>query len=201
MLATMERKKPAAAAAAAAAEIVCPNAKFTAGEVVQSMWTDKKYYEATIQKIVSATPIKYAVFYPAFNKTANIPEAGIKKSDAANSAEAAKNARDAASNKLKEENAAKAKASADHKWTAGEKCMCQKADGRFYEATIQKVNAFDMFVVDFVNPAETVTVAGKKIRIQDESMVKAQGGGAKAPQKAATNKGGPQGKAPTNKGH
>jgi len=194
-------KKPAAAAAAAAAEIVCPNAKFTAGEVVQSMWTDKKYYEATIQKIVSATPIKYAVFYPAFNKTANIPEAGIKKSDAANSAEAAKNARDAASNKLKEENAAKAKASADHKWTAGEKCMCQKADGRFYEATIQKVNAFDMFVVDFVNPAETVTVAGKKIRIQDESMVKAQGGGAKAPQKAATNKGGPQGKAPTNKGH
>lgn len=176
-------------AKAAVADIVCPEAKFEAGESVMSLWTDKKYYEATITKLVSATPIKYAVFYPSFNKTATIPEAGIKKSSAALSAEALKATRDAAANKLKEENAAKAKASADHKWTAGEKCMCQKADGRYYEATIQKVNAFDMFVVDFVKPAETVTVAGKKIRIIDDTMVKA---GAAPQQKAATNKGGAQ---------
>lgn len=181
-------------------EIVCPNAKFAVGEAVSSLWTDKKYYDATIQKIVSASPIKYSVFYPAFNKAATIPEAGIKKSTAALSAEAvaAKKADDQAAKKA--EDAAKAKASADHKWAVGEDCMCQKADGRYYSAKVVRVNAFDMFVVEFTSPVEQVTVAGKKIRIVDETMVSS---GGKAPIKGGnTNKGGapPKGGTGTNKG-
>jgi len=192
-----EKKEAPKSANAAAGEIVCPNAKFAVGEAVESLWTDKKFYPATIQKIVSATPIKYSVFYPAFNKAATIPEAGIKKSNATMSAEAAAEAKKADIAAKKEVEAAKVKASADHKWVAGEACMCQKADGRFYEAKIVKVNAFDMFVVEFTKPTETVTVAGKKIRIVDETMVSSSQ--PKGPA-GGTNKGAPQQKAATNKG-
>jgi len=44
-----------------------------------------------------------------------------------------------------------------------------KADGRFYEAKITRVNAFDMFAVQFSHPVEDAVVALKKIRIFDAS--------------------------------
>jgi len=46
-----------------------------------------------------------------------------------------------------------------------------KADGRFYAAKIVRVNAFDMFVVEFERPVEEVIVALKKIRIFDAADV------------------------------
>ena len=39
--------------------------KFVVGEKVTAMWTDKKFYEATVVSIVSATPpVKYSLSYP-----------------------------------------------------------------------------------------------------------------------------------------
>lgn len=153
--------RPSTAAPVSAAPIVCPNAKFAVGEKVESLWTDKKYHEAEIVSIVSAEPIKYSVFFPEFDKKANIPEAGIKKASGALSAEA----KAAAIASKKDADAKDAKAAAEKKWVAGDKCQAQKADGKFYPATITKVNGFDMFVIEYESPKESATVALKKLRL------------------------------------
>jgi len=185
---------PAAKKEAPAEPIVCPDAKFAVGEEVLSMWTDKKFYEGHIKAIVSASPIKYAVFYPAHNKTANIPEAGIKKAAGKDDAEERKNA--AVAKKQQEE--ADAKKAASHKWADGDKCLCMRSDGRFYAATVVKVKGFDMFDIKFVDTFkdnQNMNVNVKKIRLFDTSKVSAApagggGGGGKGGGKGNTNKGG-----------
>jgi ABC-type sugar transport system ATPase subunit len=155
----------------AAVTIHCAVAKFAVGDQVEALWTDKKFHPASIAAIVSTTPVKYSVFYPAFDKKANVPEAGIRI--------AGPSAAKVAALAKKEEQEVKAKQAADHKFTAGEKILCMKADGRFYEAKITRVNAFDMFAVQFAQPLEDVVVALKKIRIFDAadatSVVKPRG--------------------------
>jgi len=133
--------------------------KFAVGDQVEALWTDKKYYAGSIAAVASTNPVKYSVFYPAFNKKAIIAEAGIKvpAPSAAKLAALAK----------KEEQEVKAKLAAEHKFEAGEKILCMKADGRFYAAKIVKVNAFEMFVVQFDRPMEEVIVPLKKIRVFD----------------------------------
>jgi len=153
----------AAAAAAATADptvtIHCAPPKFAVGDQVEALWTDKKFHPASIAAIVSTSPVKYSVFYPTFDKKANVPEAGVRVAGPS-SAKVAALAK-------KEEAEAKAKQAAEHKFTAGEKILCMKADGRFYEAKITRVNAFDMFAVQFANPVEDAVVALKKLRIFD----------------------------------
>jgi ABC-type Mn2+/Zn2+ transport system ATPase subunit len=141
--------------------IHCAPPKFAVGDQVEALWTDKKFYPASIAAIVSTNPVKYSVFYPSFDKKANVPEAGVRVPgpSAAKVAAAVK----------KEEAEAKAKAAADHKFTAGERVLCMKADGRFYAAKVAKVNAFDMFVVEFESPVESATVALKKLRIYNDA--------------------------------
>jgi ABC-type molybdenum transport system ATPase subunit/photorepair protein PhrA len=142
-----------------AVTIHCAPPKFAVGDQVEALWTDKKYHPASIAAVVSTSPVKYSVFYPSFDKKANVPEAGVRIAgpSAAKIAALAK----------KEEQDLKAKQAADHKFTAGEKILCMKADGRFYAAKIVRVNAFDMFVVEFERPVEEAIVALKKIRIFD----------------------------------
>jgi energy-coupling factor transporter ATP-binding protein EcfA2 len=139
--------------------IHCSAAKFAVGDQVEALWTDKKFHPASIAAIVSTSPIKYSVFYPSFDKKANVPEGGIRV--------AGPSAAKVAALVKKDEADAKAKQAADHKFTAGEKILCMKADGRFYEAKITRVNAFDMFAIQFAHPLEDVVVALKKIRIFD----------------------------------
>jgi ABC-type molybdenum transport system ATPase subunit/photorepair protein PhrA len=124
--------------------------KYAVGDQVEALWTDKKFYAGAIAAIVSTNPVKYSVHYTAMDKKATISEAGVRpvQMSAAKAAALAK----------KKEAEAKAKASAEHKFVAGEKVLCMKADGRFYAATIAKVNNFDMFVVQFERPKEEVTV-------------------------------------------
>jgi ABC-type Mn2+/Zn2+ transport system ATPase subunit len=133
--------------------------KYAVGDQVEALWTDKKYYAGSIAAIVSTNPVKYSVHYTAMDKKATISEAGVKpvQMSAAKAAALAK----------KKDAEAKAKVSAEHKFAAGEKVLCMKADGRFYAANIVKVNNFDMFVVQFERPKEEVTVPLKKIRIFD----------------------------------
>jgi ABC-type sulfate/molybdate transport systems ATPase subunit len=148
-----------AATADAAVTIHCAAAKFAVGDEVEALWTDKKFHPAKIAAIVSASPVKYSVFYPTFDKKANVPEAGVRI--------AGPSAAKVAALAKKEEADVKAKQAADHKFTAGEKILCMKADGRFYEAKITRVNAFDMFAVQYARPVEDAVVALKKIRIFD----------------------------------
>jgi len=136
-----------------------PPPKFAVGDNVEALWTDKKFYPASVVAVVSTNPIKYSVMYPAFNKKANVPEAGLRPAAASAAKVAALAKRDEAE--------AKAKASAEHKFAAGERCLCMKADGRLYAAKIVKVNGFDMYVVQFEHPVEEVTVPLKKLRIYD----------------------------------
>jgi ATPase subunit of ABC transporter with duplicated ATPase domains len=138
--------------------------KYEVGQEVQALWTDKKYYPASIVAVVSTNPVKYSVMYPVFNKKANVPEAGIKEAATVSVAKAAALVK-------KEEAEAKAKLAAEHKFTAGERVLCMKADGRFYAAKIVKVNGFDMFAVQFEKPVEDATVPLKKLRIYDEADV------------------------------
>jgi len=147
------------AAATDAVTIHCAPPKFAVGDQVEAMWTDKKFHPASIAAIVSTSPVKYSVFYPTFDKKANVPEAGIRI--------AGPSAAKVAALAKKDEQDAKAKQAAEHKFTAGEKILCMKADGRFYAAKIVRVNAFDMFVIQFERPLEEVIVALKKIRIFD----------------------------------
>jgi len=142
-----------------AVTIHCAAPKFAVGDQVEALWTDKKFHPASIAAVVSTSPVKYSVFYPAFDKKANVPEAGVRIAgpSAAKIAALAK----------KEEQDVKAKQAAEHKFIAGEKILCMKSDGRFYAAKIVRVNAFDMFVVEFERPVEEVIVALKKIRIFD----------------------------------
>lgn len=58
-----------------------PGPQYAIGEVVQALWTDKKFYKATVLKIVSPVePIKYQVQYPDFaGKTATVPEKGAMR--------------------------------------------------------------------------------------------------------------------------
>jgi len=142
-----------------AVTIHCAPPKFAVGDQVEAMWTDKKFHPASIAAIVSTSPVKYSVFYPEFDKKANVPEAGVKI--------AAPSAAKVAALAKKDEQEAKAKQSAEHKFTAGEKILCMKADGRFYAAKITRVNAFDMFAIQFERPVEDAIVALKKIRIFD----------------------------------
>jgi ATPase subunit of ABC transporter with duplicated ATPase domains len=146
-------------AADAAVTIHCAAAKFAVGDQVEALWTDKKFHPASIAAIVSTSPVKYSVFYPSFDKKANVPEAGIRL--------AGPSAAKVAALAKKEDQEAKAKQAADHKFLAGEKILCMKSDGRFYEAKITRVNAFDMFAVQFAHPVEDVVVALKKIRLFD----------------------------------
>jgi len=139
--------------------IHCAPPKFAVGDQVEALWTDKKFHPASIAAIVSTSPVKYSVFYPAFDKKANVPEAGVRI--------AGPSAAKVAALAKQEDAAAKAKAAAEHKFVAGEKILCMKADGRFYAAKITRVNAFDMFAVQFEHPVEDVVVALKKIRIFD----------------------------------
>jgi hypothetical protein len=147
------------AATDAPVTIHCAAAKFAVGDQVEALWTDKKFHPASIAAIVSSSPVKYSVFYPSFDKKANVPEAGIRM--------AGPSAAKVAALVKKDEADAKAKQAAEHKFAAGEKILCMKADGRFYEAKITRVNAFDMFAVQFAHPLEDVVVALKKIRIFD----------------------------------
>lgn len=180
-----EDGRPQTAAVAAVAEvIVCPEAKFAVGEKVESLWTDKKFHEAEIVSIVSAKPIKYSVFFPEFDKKANIPEAGIKKHSGQMSVEA----KAAAIAAKKDQDVKDAKAAADKKWAAGDKCMAQKADGKFYPASITKVNGFDMYVIEYESPKETATVAIKKIRLAGTAAAGAPVASTKAPAAAASTK-------------
>jgi len=161
--------KPKAVEAAVTIHTAAPP-KYAVGDQVEALWTDKKYYPASIAAIVSTNPVKYSVLYPAFDKKANISEAGVRAAAAPSAAKVVALAK-------KEEAEAKAKLAADHKFVAGEKILCMKADGRFYAAKIVKVNAFDMFVVQFERPMEEIIVPLKKIRIFDAadatpSMVK-----------------------------
>jgi len=133
--------------------------KYAVGDQVEALWTDKKYYPGVIAAVVSTNPVKYSVHYTAFDKKANIAEAGVKPAQAS----AAK----VAALAKKEEAEVKAKAAAEHTFVEGEKVLCMKADGRFYAAKILKVNPFDMFVVQFERPVEEVKVPRKKIRIFD----------------------------------
>lgn len=135
-----------------------PAPKYAVGDEVQALWTDKKYYAATIMA-VTTNPVKYNVLYPAFNKRANVPEAGLKPAGVSNVKAAALAKR--------EEAEAKAQQAAAHKFAVGERCLCMKADGRFYAAKILRVNGFDMYVVQFEKPVEEVTVPLKKLRIFD----------------------------------
>jgi ABC-type molybdenum transport system ATPase subunit/photorepair protein PhrA len=146
-------------AASGAVTIHCAPPKFAVGDQVEALWTDKKYHPASIAAIVSTSPVKYSVFYPSFDKKANVPEAGVKI--------AGPSAAKVAALAKKEEQDLKAKQAAEHKFVAGEKILCMKADGRFYAAKIVRVNAFDMFVVEFERPVEEAVVALKKIRIFD----------------------------------
>jgi energy-coupling factor transporter ATP-binding protein EcfA2 len=130
--------------------------KFAVGDEVLALWTDKKYYPGTVMA-VTTNPIKYSVMYPAFNKKANVPEAGVKVAPMSVAKERALAQRAEAE--------AKAQVASAHKFSAGERCLCMKADGRFYAAKIIKVNGFDMFVVQFEKPLEEVTVPLKKLRI------------------------------------
>jgi len=149
----------AAKATTDAVTIHCAPPKFAVGDQVEALWNDKKYHPASIAAVVSTSPVKYSVFYPSFDKKANVPEAGVRIAgpSAAKIAALAK----------KDEQDLKAKQAADHKFIAGEKILCMKADGRFYAAKIVRVNAFDMFVVEFERPVEEAIVALKKIRILD----------------------------------
>jgi energy-coupling factor transporter ATP-binding protein EcfA2 len=142
--------------------IVDPNApppKYAVGEEVQALWTDKKYYAATIASVLTTNPVKYSVMYTALNKKATVPEAGIKA--------AALSVAKATALVKREEAEAKAQLASAHKFIAGEKCLCMKADGRFYAAKIVKVNGFDMYVIQFERPMEELTVPIKKLRIFD----------------------------------
>jgi ABC-type sugar transport system ATPase subunit len=150
---------PKAATSEATVTIHCAPPKFAVGDQVEALWTDKKFHPASIAAIVSTSPVKYSVFYPSFDKKANVPEAGVRI--------AGPSAAKVAALAKKEDQEAKAKLAADHKFAAGEKILCMKADGRFYEAKITRVNAFDMFAVQFAHPAEDAVVALKKIRIFD----------------------------------
>jgi len=156
---SLHSKAAAPKAAEAAVTIHCAPPKFAVGDQVEALWTDKKFYPASIAAIVSTGPVKYSVFYPSFDKKANVPEAGVRVAplSAAKQAAIAK----------KEDQEAKAKQAAEHKFVAGEKILCMKADGRFYAASIVRVNAFDMFAVQFEKPVEDAVVALKKIRIFD----------------------------------
>jgi energy-coupling factor transporter ATP-binding protein EcfA2 len=152
--------KPKATTEAAVTIHTAAPPKYAVGDQVEALWTDKKYYPASIAAIVSTSPVKYSVFYPAFDKKANIAEAGVKPPAALSAAKTAALAK-------KEEADAKAKLAAEHKFVAGEQILCMKADGRFYTAKIVKVNAFEMFVVQFERSVEEVIVPLKKIRIFD----------------------------------
>jgi len=137
-----------------------PPPKYAVGEDVQALWTDKKYYPASIVAVFT-NPTKYSVMYPTFNKKANVPEAGIKAAPVS--------ATKAFAMAKREEAEVKAQAASAHKFAEGERILCMKADGRFYGAKIVKVNKFDMFVVQFERPLEEVIVPLKKIRIFDAS--------------------------------
>lgn len=71
----LEAKKAAAAAAAGAA------AGFAEKEQVTALWTDGKWYKATIKKVLPGD--KYTVLYNDYGNTANVPAASIKKAAAA----------------------------------------------------------------------------------------------------------------------
>jgi len=143
----------------AAVTIHCAPPKFAVGDQVEALWTDKKFHPASIAAVVSTSPVKYSVFYPTFDKKANVPEGGVRI--------AAPSAAKVAALAKKEEQDVKAKQASEHKFSVGEKILCMKADGRFYAAKIMRVNAFDMFAIQFERPVEDVVVALKKIRIFD----------------------------------
>jgi len=84
--------------------------KYAVGDEVQALWTDKKYYAATIVSVMT-NPIKYSVMYPTFNKKANVPEAGIKAAPPSSAKALALVKR--------EESEVKAQLASAHKFTAG----------------------------------------------------------------------------------
>jgi ATPase subunit of ABC transporter with duplicated ATPase domains len=73
----MPAKKSAAPAA---------GAQFTVGEKVQALWTDGKWYDAVIKKVIPET--KYQLTYTAYGNTVNIEAKSIRKVVAAPAAKA-----------------------------------------------------------------------------------------------------------------
>jgi hypothetical protein len=50
---------------------------FAVGDLVQALWTDKKFYKAKVTKIASTSPVKYSVTYADTKlKSATVPEKG-----------------------------------------------------------------------------------------------------------------------------
>jgi len=72
----LEAKKAATAGAAAAAAT-----GFAEKEIVSALWTDGKWYKATIKKVLPDN--KYSVLYNDYGNTANVPAASLKKAAAA----------------------------------------------------------------------------------------------------------------------
>lgn len=142
--------------------------KFKVGDLVQALFTDKKFHDAKIIKIASIEPPKYTVQYVASRKGANIPERGIRKgSKEAERLAAAAAAKAAAKEKQDAQKAADAQAvkdSANIKWASGDKCLAMSNDGRWFEAEIVKVKAFDMFDVKFSETGVQSAVSKKKLR-------------------------------------
>mmetsp|Transcript_11383 Transcript_11383/g.21675 ORF Transcript_11383/g.21675 Transcript_11383/m.21675 type:complete len:834 (-) Transcript_11383:166-2667(-) len=186
--------------------------KFVVGEKVTAMWTDKKFYEATVVSIVSATPpVKYSLSYPEFGKKATIPEAGVRKIDLEAIKAAEKSKEDAIA--AKKQAAANAlKKARNHVWAAGERCLSGSKDGRLYAAKVVEVLPFDMLIIKFdSDPNKAVKLNKAKVQLYDalletKGTINAKpGGNRKGPGgKGAGGKGaggkGPKNGAQTNKG-
>jgi len=74
-----------------------PGPQFAVGEKVQALWTDGKWYDAVIKKVIPET--KYQLTYTAYGNTVNIEAKSIRKVVAPAAAKAAPGAAAAASPK------------------------------------------------------------------------------------------------------
>lgn len=158
--------------------------KFVVGETVMALWTDKKYHEATVVKVVSAEPpVKYNLHYPEFQKNANVPEAGCKAVDKAALAAAAKateEAKAASAADKKKADADATKAAKNKVWVAGDQCLAPSKDGRWFAAKVLAVHPFDVMMIEFDCKKGEVKVDKQKLRVFDASQATAgsmDGGG------------------------
>lgn len=156
-------------------KVLDPNApKYAVGETVEALWTDKKFYKAEVKAVVTtAPPHKYNLFYPEFNKAANVPEAGVKKYDKAAEAAAAAAAEaekvQAAEDKRKAAEAALKLAKAKV-WVVGDRCLAPSKDGRLYAAKVLQVLPFDTMIIEFDSAKGEVKTDKAKLRIYDAAL-------------------------------
>jgi hypothetical protein len=61
-----------------AKKVVAPGVTFVVGEKVSALWTDGKWYDAVIKKVIPDTT-KYQLTYTAYGNTVNIEGKSIKK--------------------------------------------------------------------------------------------------------------------------